>query len=169
MNLQSNVLAALFIALSFIGANVKVLGSIAFDSLPGFLGTLVLGPAYGAVIGAAGHFLTAVLSGFPLSLPVHLITMCIMAATMAIFGIIYRRLADGIQFSVKGALLSGGAAVLINGPIGLLVLSPLLVPIIGQTGIIYFVPILSGVAALNVLVAFVIYRLLGKAVLEYKG
>ncbi|MDF2570321.1 MAG: hypothetical protein K0R55_1925 [Sporomusa sp.] len=163
MNLRSNILAALFITLSFIGANVKVLGSIAFDSMPGFLGTLILGTAYGAAIGAAGHFLTALLSGFPLTIPVHLVIMGIMAVTMAVFGIIYRRLADANRFSVKGALVAGGVAVLLNGPLGLLVLSPLLVPVLGQAGILALLPILSGVAALNILLAFIIYRLLGKA------
>lgn len=163
MQLRSTILMALFIALSLIGANVKVLGSIAFDSMPGFLGALVLGPSFGAVIGAAGHLLTALLSGFPLSLPVHLIIMFIMAVTMAVFGRVYKRLANDNQFSVKGALVSGITAVLINGPICLLVLSPLLIPTIGQAGILAMLPLLSGVAALNVLLALVVYRMLGNA------
>jgi hypothetical protein len=169
LRLRSSVLAGLLIALSFIGANVKVLGSIAFDSMPGFLGTLILGTVYGASVGAIGHFLTALLSGFPLSLPVHLLIMLIMAASMAIFGIIYRWFAKGDQFSVKGALLSGIAAVLINGPLSLLVLSPLLMPVMGQAGIIALIPLLSGVAALNVLLAFVVYRILGNTVTRVKG
>jgi uncharacterized membrane protein len=163
LHLKSGIVTALFIALSFIGANVKVLGSIAFDSMPAFLGTLLLGASYGAVIGAAGHFLTALLSGFPLTLLVHIITMGIMAVTMAAFGIIYRRFAADNRFSVHGALVAGIVAVLLNGPVGLFVLSPLLAPMIGQAGIIALMPIVSGVAALNVLLAVVIYRMLGNA------
>ena len=36
------VFTALLIALSFIGAQLKVFGTIAFDSLPAFLGTFLL-------------------------------------------------------------------------------------------------------------------------------
>lgn len=166
MNLRSIIITALLIALSFIGANVKIVGSAAFDSMPGFLGALILGTTQGAVIGAAGHFLTASLAGFPLSLPVHLITMVIMALTMAAFGAIYRRIAKGQLFSLRGALVSGVAAVLINGPIGVLVLAPLLLPLIGKGGIAALLPIISGVAAFNILVAFLIYRLSGPVVAE---
>ncbi|QDR82165.1 ECF transporter S component [Sporomusa termitida] len=161
MDVRANVVTGLLIALSFAGANIKVLGSIAFDSMPGFLGTLLLGAAHGAIIAAAGHFLTALLAGFPLSLLVHIITMGIMAATMAAFGSVYQRFAAGSRFSGPGALLAGLVAVLINGPVGLFILSPLLLPLIGQTGMLSLLPLITGVAALNVLLAVIIYRLLG--------
>lgn len=157
MKVKKLVLTALFIALSFIGANLKVMGSIAFDSMPGFLGTLILGPAYGALIGAVGHLLTAVLSGFPLTLPVHLIVMVDMALTMAVFGWVYR-----ISGPRLAAILSGIAAVLINGPVSLLMVAPLLIPIIGKAGLWAMLPVLSGVAALNVILAFLVYRFLPK-------
>lgn len=166
MDVRANVLTALFIALSFAGANIKVLGSIAFDSMPGFLGTLLLGGARGALIAAAGHFLTALLAGFPLSLLVHIITMGIMAATMAVFGRVYQRFAAGSRFSGRGALLAAIAAVSINGPAGLLILSPLLMPVIGQAGILALLPLLTGVAALNVLLAVIIYRMLGNVTIK---
>lgn len=62
MKLRNLILTALFVALSFVGANMKIVGSIAFDSMPGFLGALILGPLYGAAIGSIGHFLTAATS-----------------------------------------------------------------------------------------------------------
>lgn len=66
------VLLALFIALAAVGANVKVMGSIAFDSLPAFLAAMLIGGKEGAIAGAAGHMFSALLAGFPLTLPMHL-------------------------------------------------------------------------------------------------
>jgi hypothetical protein len=100
------------------------------------------------------------MSGFPLTLPVHLVIMIIMATTMAVFGVIYRKFDSGQAFSRIGAILSGVAAVLINSPIGLIVLTPQLFPIIGKAGIIALLPVLSVVAAANIVLAFIIYSLL---------
>jgi hypothetical protein len=66
------VLLALFIALCAVGANIKIMGSIAFDSLPAFLAAMLIGGKEGAIAGAAGHLFSALLAGFPLTLPMHL-------------------------------------------------------------------------------------------------
>lgn len=159
MKTKKLILCALFIALSVIGANIKIMGTIAFDSMPGFLGALFFGPIFGALIGAFGHLATAGMSGFPLSLPVHFIIMITMAVTMGAFGMIYRKLNNGPTFSLTGAIVASLAAVLINGPISLLVLTPLLLPIIGIVGILNMLPLLSIVAALNIIFAFSVYKL----------
>lgn len=39
---------AILLALCVIGANIKILGSIALDSFPAFIGAIILGPAAGA-------------------------------------------------------------------------------------------------------------------------
>ncbi len=78
MKTRTLVIAAMLIALSFIGANIKISGSIAFDSMPAFFGALVLGPVAGGIIGLIGHLLTAVFSGFPFGLPVHIIVAVMM-------------------------------------------------------------------------------------------
>lgn len=65
-------LLALFIGLSAVGANFKLMGSIAFDSLPAFLAAMLMGGPEGAAVGAAGHLFSAMLAGFPLTLPMHL-------------------------------------------------------------------------------------------------
>lgn len=166
MEIKAIVLTALFIAISFIGANIKVMGSIAFDSMPGFLGTLVLGPMYGALIGAIGHFLTALVSGFPLSFPVHVVIMINMAVTMAVFGVVYRKIAKYKKFSLKGIIVSGILAVTINGPISLFMLAPLLLPIMGLAGMIAYLPVLSGVAALNIVFASIVYKLLPDTIVK---
>ncbi|GBG55642.1 membrane protein [Sporomusaceae bacterium FL31] len=160
MEVRKIVLSAFFIALSFVGANIKIMGTIAFDSMPGFLGALILGPVYGACIGAFGHFLTALLAGFYLTPPVHAIIMITMGVTMAVFAAVYRKFEKNNRFSWLGALVAGLGAVMMNGPIGLLVLTPLLLPVMGKAGMMSLLPVLSTVAALNILVALLLYWLL---------
>ncbi len=159
MKVKEIVSAALFIALSFIGANIKIMGSIAFDSMPGFLGALLFGPAYGAFIGMTGHFLTALLSGFPLSFPVHMIIIVDMAATMAIFSLVYRKIAEE-DFSLRAIIIASVFGVIMNGPVSLLMLSPLLLPAIGLAGMLALLPVVSGAAALNIVLACLVYKLL---------
>lgn len=161
MKLRKLVLMALFIAISFIGANIKIAGSIAFDSMPGFLGTLILGPVDGAVIGAIGHLITAATSGFPLTLPVHLLIMVDMALTMLVFGVLYK------AFSKKNKLLatviSGIAGIIINGPVSTF----MVIPLVGK-GILVMLPILCLAAFLNVLLADLIYKCLPEGMKLWK-
>ncbi|AVP55885.1 Protein of uncharacterised function (DUF1393) [Clostridium tetani] len=167
MKTNKIVITALFIALSFIGANIKIMGTVAFDAMPGFLGALLLGPVYGGIIGGVGHFLTALTSGFPLSLPVHLVITVIMAATMAIFALVYKVLVK--KNKVLAMILAIIVGVTVNGPINLLVLTPLLMPIMGKAGIFALVPVLSGVAAINAVVAVLIYKFLPRSLKKYEN
>jgi uncharacterized membrane protein len=79
-------LLAVFIALAAVGANIKVMGSIAFDSLPAFLATMLIGGRNGAIAGAAGHLFSALLAGFPMTLPMHLVIAAEMAAICYLTG-----------------------------------------------------------------------------------
>lgn len=158
MKTKKLVLVAFFIALSFIGANINVFQSIAFDSMAGFLGALILGPVYGAIIGGLGHIITAALRGFPYTIPVHLITMISMAITMFAFGVTYKKVAS----YKSGAFLPYAASfivgIFLNGPISLLLVSPIL----GLPTVIAMMPVLIGVAALNVIIALAVYKALPK-------
>lgn len=162
MKLRKMTLIALFIAISFIGANIKVAGSIAFDSMAGFLGALILGPVYGAVIGGVGHILTAVTSGFPLGLPVHLIIMVEMALTMFVFGALYKSLSTKSKY--LGIIISALAAVIINGPLSV----KMVMPITGS-GILAMLPVLCLTSFLNVLVAVLIYEFLSESIKLWKS
>ncbi|CUH94577.1 putative membrane protein [Propionispora sp. 2/2-37] len=162
MNTKRLVLLALFVAVSYIGANLKIMGTIAFDSMPGFLGALLLGPVEGAFIGAAGHFFTALLSGFPLSLPVHLLIMADMAAAMAVFGLIYRHISARQGNAYTARLLAMMAGTAVNGPLALLLLAPWLLPAMGRSGMLALLPVLTGAALLNIVLAFLLYRILSK-------
>jgi len=167
MKTRDLVLTALFAALCFIGANIKVMGTIAFDSMPAFLAAILLGPVYGAIVGAVGHFLTAVTSGFPLTLPVHLITMAMMALTMAAFAVVYKYFSH--KNKILAAIFSILAGVIINGPLSLLVLSPLLIPMMGKAGVVAFLPVLSLVSAINAIAAVVVYKFLPGKLKKYEN
>lgn len=160
MNTQLNrtrriVFAALFIALCFVGGNIKIYGSIAFDSLPAFVATLVLGGAWGAVIGAIAHMLSAALSGFPLSLPVHLMTAVGMALTMAAFYYSIKwsmkKLSPAVSY-VIGCVV----AVIFNVPVALLLSAPFM----GFKTAMALIPALVPAAILNVVIAVIVYNFL---------
>lgn len=142
---------ALFIALSAVGAMLKLpgpTGTVALDSLPGYLGALAFGVGDGMLIAALGHLLSAASVGFPLSIPVHLFIAFQMAVFAAAFGW------AGTRHLVGGIVL----ATVLNG-----VAAPaLFVPFPGF-GPAFFtamvVPLLVGSAA-NVVLAAVVYRAL---------
>ena len=105
----------MLIALSAVGALIKISGTIALDSMPGFFAALFLGPSVGAVVGALGHLLTAATSGFPLSIPMHLFLMVVMAFVIYVFGITYRKFGS-IPAFIVGVVLNGPFAALASVP-----------------------------------------------------
>ena len=85
-------LVAIFCALSAVGARMTIFSSVALDSLPAFLAAMLLGGPEGAVVGAAGHMLTAALSGFPYTLPLHLVIAAEMAGICYFGGFLTRKI-----------------------------------------------------------------------------
>ncbi|NEU05155.1 ECF transporter S component [Clostridium senegalense] len=150
------VTMALFIALSFIGANIKFPGTtIAFDSMPAFLASMILGPIYGAVIGFIGHLITAATSGFPLTIIVHLIVAINMAITMIGVGYTYKWFSKGnLKFRDIVVILVG---VVLNAPIS----TVMLIPVAGK-GILAMIPPLAVAALGNILLALILEKVLPK-------
>lgn len=113
---QYLVQISLLIALSYLGSLVKIQGTIALDALPAYFGALLLGPPAGALIGFMGHLLTAMTSGFPMTLPLHLFIAISMAVTVGLFGIaaekmnLFTAMAVGTLFN--GPLSTLGASYL---------------------------------------------------------
>lgn len=160
MKLRKLVTCAMLIALCFVGSTIKIFGSIAFDSMAAFLGALMLGPWYGAILGAGGHFLTALTSGFPLTVPVHIITMFSMALTMFFFNIVQINLEKKIN--IWAARAAGIITALIfNVGIGLLLTTPLL-----GFGIFAIAPPLLAATLANVVIAEAVYVFLPKQIKE---
>ncbi len=125
---------ALMIALSILGGSIKVLGSIALDSFPAFLSTIILGPAMGMVVAFFGHMFSALLSGFPSTLPIHLIIATLMMVCMFVYGYIRKRFSNRPMLAKVISIL---AAYLINVPLDLLILYPIL----GEVVYVLFVPL----------------------------
>jgi uncharacterized membrane protein len=114
----------ILIALSAIGSLVKFQGSIALDSAPGYFAALYLGPEAGALVGGLGHMLTAITSGFPLTVVMHMIVALQMGIFVYLVGLIYRRI-NGLAAIVAAVILNGPVAALINVPISELLGLPL--------------------------------------------
>jgi hypothetical protein len=145
------VLMGLFIALSVIGGYIKipnpVTSSIALDSMPAFLATLVLGGGPGAIVGFLGHLVSAAIGGFPLSLPIHLIIGVQMVIVMLVFGWAARK------FNVAVAVIVG---IILNGVVAPASFIPL--PGMGVPFFVGSVGFLLLASAVNAVVAGIIYH-----------
>jgi len=111
MSVRKMSLLALFIALSVIGAAIKVpaiIGSVALDAFPALLAAAFFGAGPGAVVGALGHMLSAIIGGMSLG-PLHFIIAIEMALLVALFTVFYRkgkRWIAGIVFVIGNAFLA---------------------------------------------------------------
>ena len=100
---------AVLVALSGAGAFVKFpspVGTVAMDAAPGYLAAFALGPTAGALVAAVGHLFSALLTGFPLTVPFHLLVALAMAAAGGSAGWLRRR--AGPVAGVVGAVLVNG-------------------------------------------------------------
>ncbi len=85
---------AIFVALSAVGALIKIpspIGSIGLDSFPGYFCALAFGFPEGAIVIAIGHLLSAAVTGFPLTIPFHLAIAVSMAAVACVFRLIGKK------------------------------------------------------------------------------
>lgn len=139
---------ALLTALSVVGSYLKFpspVGSIALDSLPGYLGALVFGGGAGAIILTLGHLLSALNSGFVLG-PLHLLIALLMGCCSYIF----------VYFKNKNIYAAVLITSLVNGPVS----AAVLIPFLGRAFFYGTAPILSLASFVNILLAVVIFKLL---------
>ncbi len=148
MKIKKLTFLALLIALCFVGSYIKIPATtIGFDSMPGYFGGLLFGMVSGGVVGALGHLITAAISGFPLTLPTHII----IAITMfiAVAGTAW----CAKKFNYIVAIIAG---TILNGVLSPLMLIPLkLLPVVALKGTIIF---LLPISFANVLLAVIIYK-----------
>lgn len=149
------VYIATLISISFIGSLIKIQGTIALDSMAGFFAALFLGPISGALVGSIGHLLTAMTSGFPLTLPIHLIIALEMAVFVYIFGQVYKKTNEVVASIV---------AIILNGIVAVIILAPFTVwlglPLSGKTFIYAMAVPLTLASAVNIILASVIYKII---------
>ncbi|MZP29842.1 alpha-ribazole transporter [Heliobacterium undosum] len=141
-------LMGVLIALSAVGAMVKIpspVGTIGLDSAPGFFAALALGATGGMIVITLGHLLTAMVVGFPLTLPVHFF----IALQMAMWAYAFRWMNE--RFGLTAAFVAG---VFLNG-----VVSSLTMLLLGGWGAVMAVmPFLVAGSAVNVGLAAAAYR-----------
>ncbi|AGB19911.1 ECF transporter S component [Thermoanaerobacterium thermosaccharolyticum] len=144
-NVKTLTLVAMLIAMSAVGAMIKIYNTVAFDSLPGYFASLYFGSYIGAVVISLGHIFTALTSGFPLGIPNHIIIAVSMAVCAYFYSFAYRR------FNAYAAVAIG---TILNGPVATLIFVP-------QYGWGFFVQMvlpLTIASFANVLLAAVIYK-----------
>lgn len=149
-NIRRLAIMAVFIALSAVGALIKIpspIGTVGLDSAAGFFCALAFGGLEGAVVISLGHLFTSAIVGFPSGIPMHLI----IALEMAVFALAYRYINKKL-----GLVAAVVVAVLLNGVAG----SFTLYPVGGMGLVISLMPFLVLGAILNIVVSALAYKAL---------
>lgn len=153
------VMLALFISLSVVGGYIKIpnpiTSSIALDSLPAFLSSLLFCGPFGAIVGFLGHMASAALGGFPMSLPVHIIVGVEMALIMIIFSLAAKKV-NLTAAAIVGIILNGFGAGLIVIP----------VPGLGMPAYLGSLLPLTAASILNILLCILVYKPISSSVVK---
>ncbi|HHV73221.1 MAG TPA: ECF transporter S component [Thermoanaerobacterium sp.] len=144
-NVKTLTLVAMLIAMSAVGAMIKVYNTVAFDSLPGYFASLYFGGYIGAIVISLGHIFTALTSGFPLGIPNHIIIAVSMAVCAYFYSLAYKKLNSYVAVAV---------GTILNGPVATLIF----VPQYGWGFFIQMVLPLTIASFANVLLASIIYK-----------
>ncbi|MGG0175683.1 MULTISPECIES: ECF transporter S component [Bacillaceae] len=161
MNTKRIVLLSLFIALSAVLSNIKIVYSIAFDSLPAFLAAMMISPIAGGIVGALGHLLTAITSGFPFTVPVHLFIAIQMLVIVWIFGVLFKKMNQYIAM-VVAIILNGPVATLLSGLLIAYLNHSFTAKTISSFFILMVVPLTLASAA-NIVLAFILQKVMKRA------
>jgi len=161
LNTKRIVLLSLFIALSAVLSNIKIAYSIAFDSLPAFLAAMMISPIAGGIVGALGHLLTAITSGFPFTVPVHLFIAIQMLVIVWIFGVLFKKMNQYIAMIVA-IILNGPVATLLSGLLIAYLNHSFTVKTISSFFILMVVPLTLASAA-NIVLAFILQKVMKRA------
>lgn len=144
---------SIFTALCAVGAIIKIpspTGTVALDSCMGYFSAATFGYAEGGLVASLGHLLTALTTGFPLGIPVHLY----IALQMAVWAMAFRFFTVNVHpvaGIVAGILLNGVASAYLIIPFGGIGLATALV-----------LPLTIGSAA-NVLIASMAYSIVKRS------
>lgn len=148
LNVSFLVKIALLTSLSVIGSYLKFpgpVGSIALDSLPGFLGAILIGAKGGGLILFLGHLLSALNSGFPLGF-IHLLIAFIMGGCGFAFSYLLQK---NLYFAVLITTFLNGVAA-----------SAVLIPVFGVSFFYLTAPVLTTASFVNIVLALIIAKLI---------
>lgn len=150
------VITGVMVAMSLIWAQFPVSGSIGFDAMPAFFAAAAVSPVVGGVVGIIAHLLIAMVAGFPSSLPVHLVISVTMFLSCFVYGVLRKRTNRYV------AVLGG---IVMNGPVALFIAASF-GKVMGITPSILamflgLLPILLPAAAVNVILADILYDIIG--------
>ncbi len=153
MSIKRLVLLSLMIALSAVGAYIVIpspIGTVALDSAPGYLSSLLLGGISGGLVLFTGHLISALKIGFPLGI-IHLLIAFLMGGC----GLAFSYLTTKTNY-----YLSSLVVIILNG----VIITALLIPFTGYGFFLSMVfPLLLG-SAVNVILAVVINKILGERI-----
>ncbi len=144
---------SIFIALSGVGAFIKIpgpLGSIALDSFPGYLSELLFSYIDGGIIIGFGHIISAMTVGFPLGI-LHLFIAMFMVVAGSIYRFIYyhfpikNKSIDLISATILAATFNGFGGIIFS-------------PILGWQFSIIITPFLLLASYVNVILASAVYK-----------
>jgi len=152
--LNRMILVALMVAISFVGANIKLPGpfsTIALDSFPAYFAGLLMGGVAGGVVGLLGHLMTSFLSGFPFGLPIHAVIGLMMFVSVYVFSVVSKKL---------NWMVGAVVGVLING----ILMPAVLVFMPGfEWGMaVAFMPVLAAASAVNIALAIIVNNAVSK-------
>ncbi|PKM67897.1 MAG: ECF transporter S component [Firmicutes bacterium HGW-Firmicutes-2] len=149
------VTTGLMIAMAAVLAQFPIYGSIAFDALPAFLTAVMVGPILGGLVGFIAHLLVAMFTGFPFSLPLHLLIAVLMFVSCYVYGKVRQS---------HNRYLAMALGIIMNGPVSLALIS-IFAKILGMpfSGMIMFstliLPLLVG-SMVNIVVADIVYSII---------
>jgi riboflavin transporter len=147
-NVKRVALIAIFIALSAVGALIKIpspVGTIGLDSAPGFFAAIAFGYIEGITVISIGHLLTAGVVGFPLGIPIHIF----IAIQMALWAISFRWVNRKL-----GVIAASIVAILLNG-----VVSSFTMLLMGGIGaVLGIMPFLVLGSAINVIITAAAFK-----------
>lgn len=156
MKTRDIAIIGILVGLSFVLGMIKFAGSIALDSAPAFLAVFVFKDYKGAAIGAIGHLLSAVTSGFPFGLPIHLATAAIMFVMLYLAAIAVKK------FNI---VVGVGIILLINAfiaPLVVFIAAPFTMA--AYTGLVASL----GLATIaNLVIALILYKPAEGALIKY--
>ena len=148
-NTKKLVQLALMVAMSGVGAYIiipSLIGTVALDSAPGYLASLIFGGISGGIVLFLGHLISALKMGFPLGL-IHLFIAILMGGCGLVFTYLYNK---------ANIFVSSIVVIILNG----LVITALLIPFLGYGFFISMMgPLLLG-TTVNIIIAAIINKLL---------